>query len=114
MPYPIFSLNIVVMKVIDQGFTQVKIAHTIDRLITVKLCLLRMKSNEVFIKDRTAIIVWLGCQFLATSSADINRISTLFLIFSSVLPKTELFISLKKIYFKVVSRLFSLYAQLRV
>ena len=77
------------MKVVHQGFTQVENAHTkIDWLIKVKLCLLRVNGNKVFIEDRTTIKVCL--------SDDINRISTLFLTFSSVLPKTELFISLKK------------------
>ena len=47
---PIFNLNIVVMKVIHQGFTKVKNDHTkIDGLIKVKLCILHMNSNEVFI-----------------------------------------------------------------
>ena len=55
-------VNIVVMKVIHQGFTQVKNAHTtINWLIKVKLCPLNVNGNEVFIKDRTTIIVWLGC-----------------------------------------------------
>ena len=59
---PIISFNIVVMKVIHQGFTQVKDAHTkIDWLIKVKLCLLHVKGNVVVIEDRTTIIVWLGC-----------------------------------------------------
>ena len=85
------------MKVLHHGFNQVKNAHTkIDRLIKVKLCILHMNSNDVFIEDRTSIIVWHGCRFCATLSVDINRISTLFLIFSNVLPKTELLISLKK------------------
>ena len=85
------------MKIIHQEFTQVENAHTkIDLLIKVKLCLLRMNSNEVFIEDRTIIIVWLGCQFLGFLSDDNNRISTLFLILSSILPMTVLFISLKK------------------
>ena len=54
--------NIVVMKVIHQGFTQVKNAHIkIDCLIKVKLCLLHVNSNEVFIEDRTMINIWLGC-----------------------------------------------------
>ena len=49
------------MKVVHQGFTQVKNAHTkIDRLITVKRCLLHVNGNEVFIEDRQTIIVWLG------------------------------------------------------
>ena len=85
------------MKVIHQGFIQVTNAHTkIDWLIKVKLCLLHVNGNELFIDDRTTIIVCLGCQFWATLSDDINRISTQFLIFSSALPKTELFISLNK------------------
>ena len=50
------------MKVIHQGFTQVKKADTkIDWFIKVKLCLLHVNGNEVFIRDRTTIIVWLGC-----------------------------------------------------
>ena len=103
------------MKVIHQGFTQIKNAHTkIDWLIKVKLCLLHVNGNEVFIEDRTTITVGLAASFWAALPDDINRISTLFLIFSSVLPKTELFISLKKIYFKVITRLLSLYPQLCV
>ena len=75
----------VVMKVIHQGFTQIKNAHTrIDWLIKVELCLLHVNGNDVFIEDRTTIIVWPGASFLATSSDDINRISALFLLFSSV------------------------------
>ena len=85
----------------------------IDWLIKIKLCLLHVNGDEIFIEDRTTIIVWLVCQFWTTLSDVINRISTLFLRFSSVLPPAELFINLKKIYFKVVSRLFSLYPQLR-
>ena len=58
----ILGLNIVVMKVIHQGLTQVKNAHTkIDWFIEVKLCLLHVNGNEVFIEDRTTNIVWLGC-----------------------------------------------------
>ena len=50
------------MKVIHQGFTKVKNAHTkIDWLIKVKLCLLHVNGDEVFIKDRATIIVGLGC-----------------------------------------------------
>ena len=50
------------MKVVHQGFAQVKNAHTkIDWLIKVKLCLLHVNGNEVFIEDRTMIKVWLGC-----------------------------------------------------
>ena len=46
------------MKVIHQGFNKVKNGHTmLDWLIKVKLCLLHMNSNEIFIEDRTAIIV---------------------------------------------------------
>ena len=57
---PFIGLNIVVMKVILIGFTQVKNAHTkIDWLIKVKLSFLHVNGNEVFIEDRTAIIVWL-------------------------------------------------------
>ena len=58
----IFSLNIRVMKVIHQGFTQVKNTHTkINWFINVKLCLLHVNDNEVFNKDCTTIKVWLGC-----------------------------------------------------
>ena len=47
------------MEVIYQGFTQVKNAHTkIDWLTKIKLCLLHVNGDEVFIKDRTTIIVW--------------------------------------------------------
>ena len=47
---------------IHQGFTQVENAHTkIDWLIKVKLCLLHVNCNEVFIEDRTTIKVCLGC-----------------------------------------------------
>ena len=50
------------MNDIHQGFTQVKNAHTkIDWLIKVKHCLVHVNGNEVFIDDRTAIIVWLPC-----------------------------------------------------
>ena len=78
---PIFSLNIVVMKVIHQGFTQVKNAQTkIDRLIKVKLCLLHMNSNEVFIEDRTAIIVWLGCLFWCQNFWSVTAISSIYSI----------------------------------
>ena len=43
------------MKDINQGFTQVENAHDkIDWLIKVKLCLLHVNGNEVFIKDRAA------------------------------------------------------------
>ena len=59
---PIFSLNIVVMKVIHEAFTQVKDAHTnIDLFIKVKLCPLHMNGNEVFTEDRATNIVWLRC-----------------------------------------------------
>ena len=59
---PIFSFNIVVMKVIHKGFAQVKNVHTkIDWFIKVKLCLLHVNGNLVFIEYRTMIIVWLGC-----------------------------------------------------
>ena len=58
----ILGLNIVVMKVIHHGFSQVKNAHTkIDWLIKVKLCLLHVNGNAVFIEDRAKIIVWPGC-----------------------------------------------------
>ena len=41
------------MKVIHLGFTQVKNTHTkIDWLIKVKLCLLHVNGNEIFIEDR--------------------------------------------------------------
>ena len=50
------------MKFTHQGFTQVKNAHTkLDWLIKVKLCLLHVNGNVVFIEDRTTITVWLGC-----------------------------------------------------
>ena len=50
------------MKVIHQGFTKAKNAHAkIGWLIKIKLCLLHVNGNEVFIEDRTANIVWLGC-----------------------------------------------------
>ena len=56
------------MKVVHQGFTQVKNAHTrIDWIIKVKLCLLRMNGNEVFIEDRAAnSLAWLlfFCRFI--------------------------------------------------
>ena len=56
------GVGIVVMKVVHQGFTEVKNAHAkIDWLIKVKRCLLHVNGNEVFIKDRTTIIDWLGC-----------------------------------------------------
>ena len=49
------------MKVTHQRFTQVNNAHTkIDRLIKVKLCLLHVNDNEVFIEDRAANIACLG------------------------------------------------------
>ena len=49
------------MSVVHQGFTQVKNAYTkIDWFIKVKLCL-HVNGNEVFIEDRTTIIVWPGC-----------------------------------------------------
>ena len=55
---PIYSLNIVVMTVIHQGFTQVKNTHTkIEWLTKVKLSSLPVNGNEVFIEDRTTIIV---------------------------------------------------------
>ena len=76
------------MKVIHQGFTQVKNAHTmLDWLNKVKFCLLHVNGTEVFIEDRTAIIVWLRCSFWSTLSDDIKRIPTLFLIISSVWPR---------------------------
>ena len=50
------------MKVIHQGYTQVKNAHNkIDWLIKVKLCLPHMNGNEVFIEDLVANIAWLSC-----------------------------------------------------
>ena len=46
------------MEVIHQEFIQVKNAHTkIDWLIKVKFRLLHVNGNEVFIEDRTMIIV---------------------------------------------------------
>ena len=63
---PILGLNIVVTKVIHHGFTEVKNAHNkIDWLIKVKLCLLHVNGNEVFIEDRTTIIVGLVASFWA-------------------------------------------------
>ena len=76
---PICSLNIVDMKVIHQGFTQIRNVHTkTDWLIKVKLCLPHVNGSEVFIEYRAANIVWIGCaSFWATLSDDISRISTL-------------------------------------
>ena len=50
------------MKVIHQGFTQVKNAHTkIDWFIKVKLCPLHVNGNDALIEDCATDIVWLGC-----------------------------------------------------
>ena len=47
----IVALNIVVLKVVRHGFTQVKKAHTkLDWLIKVKLCLLHVNGNEIFVQ----------------------------------------------------------------
>ena len=84
------------MKVIHQGFTQVRNAHTkIDWLIKVKLCLLHVNGNEVFIEDCTTIIVWLAASFWRLSDV-INWISTIFLIFSSVYRRQNCSLVLKK------------------
>ena len=69
------------MKVVHQQFTEVENVHTrIAWLIKVKLCLLHVNGNKVFIEDRTTIIVSLAASVWVTLSDDINRISTLFLI----------------------------------
>ena len=50
------------MKVIHEGFTQVKNAHTkIDWFNKIKLCLLHVNGDEIFIEDRTTIIAYIGC-----------------------------------------------------
>ena len=110
----ILGHNIFVTKVIRQGFTQVKNAHTkIDWFIKVKLCLLHVNGNDVFIESYSDhSLAWLLVFVLLYLMISIEYKQ--FLIFSSALPKTKLFITLKKIYFKVVSRLLCLYPQLRV
>ena len=85
------------MKVVHQGFSHVENAHTkIGWLIKVKLCLHHMNGNEASSKIVQQSKFGLAASFWANLSHDINRISIPFLIFSSVLPKTELFIILKK------------------
>ena len=97
LPYPHISLNIVVMKVIHQGFTQVKNAHTkTDWLTKANLCLFIWMAMRFSSKIVQQSYFDLAASFWAALCDDINRISTIFLIYSSVLPKTELFIDLKK------------------
>ena len=58
------------MKVIHQGFTDVKNAHTkIDLFIKVKCCLLHGNGDEVFIEDRASIKVCIGCWFFGSLDA---------------------------------------------